>query len=357
MNDIFNKKALYQGFFWSVFWFITLCVLNLEDELNSQFWKRTTLTVFGVFIVVYINLVWLLPKFYYRKKYALYVFLSLGMLLAVVWSIHSDHLPWNQDMSTSDMQIEETGEIAFEQRPFKKESDSFRWLFRNLPLLFISLLGSSFISVSRFIQEKQNETISLQKAKLETELKFLKSQINPHFLFNSLNNVYSLTVMQSEKAPDQLLKLSNILRYMLYDSNQEKVPLKREIHYIEDYLNLVKLKDSRGMNIRFKMDIENEDLMIAPLLFIPFLENAVKHSQIEDLNNGYIEIELTTLGNELDLRIDNSIPSKTYSKDGVGGIGLANIKQRLVILYPEKHNLVLKHTDAIFSVNLSLNCS
>ena len=306
--------------------------------------------VIGASIVVFINLKWLLPGLYFQKKKLQYFLSSAVMLIFVVWGMHSDLLPWNQK---EEQKIE-----RFQEETNDPSDDiNFRWLIRNLPPLFISLLGSSLVSLSRFASEKEKAVIRLEKAKLETEIKFLKSQINPHFLFNSLHNIYGLTVIQSDLASDQILKLSDILRYMLYDSNEETVPLQREIEYLKNYIELAQLKDSRGMNVSFEIGDVNESLEVSPLLFIPFVENAFKHSQIEDLKNGYIHISLKTIGSKLIFKVDNSKPRQEYSKDKVGGIGLRNIEQRLKLLYPEKHHLNIEETETAFKVNLELNCS
>lgn len=335
-----------------------LIILNKEAGLNARFWNRTFLTLIGVSLVVFINLRWLLPDLYFRNKRALYFLISASLLLLVVWGIHSDLLPWNQQVEQGfNFHNEQLRPVERDRFSVQERNDNFRWLVRNLPPLFISLLGSSLVVVSRFAGEKEKETIRLEKAKLETEIKFLKSQINPHFLFNSLHNIYALTIIQPDQASEQLLKLSDILRYMLYDSNEEKVPLAREVVYLKNYLSLAELKDSRGMDLRFHIEGETSELMVAPLLFIPFVENAFKHSQIEDLKKGYIHISLKTQEKQLIFIVENSRPKHVYKKDQVGGIGLQNIQQRLILLYPEKHQLKIEEQEDTFKVHLTLNLS
>lgn len=335
-----------------------IVILAKEGELDAHFWYRAFLAGLGIATVVFINLKWLLPKFYFQKKRLLYVLFSAVMLSLVVWGVHSDFLPWNHKETSKVSNLRKRSNSDRREAAYNQENDSrFRWLLRNLPPLFIGLLGSSLISVSRFVREKEKETIQLEKAKLETELKFLKSQINPHFLFNSLHNIYASTIIQSEKAPEQLLKLSDILRYMLYDSNEESVSLEREITYLKNYLELAQLKDSRGLDVKFDVIEQHKGITVAPLLFIPFVENAFKHSQIEDLNNGYIHISLNTFDDGLNFKVINSKPLVEYSKDRVGGIGLKNIQQRLELLYPSKHQLHIEETETTFKINLELNCS
>ena len=202
---------------------------------------------------------------------------------------------------------------------------------------------------------KKKAAISIEKDKLDTEMKFLKSQINPHFLFNVLNNIYTLTVIKSDKAPINLMRLSEMLRYMLYDSNDGKVPLQKEIEYLENYISLAFLKDSRGLNITIDLDKSLPDLKVAPLLLIPFVENAFKHSKIEDLKNGFIDISLKTSHKYLEFSIENSIPNVVFKKDKLGGIGLPNTKQRLDLLYPNKHLLSISDKGNKYSVFLKID--
>ena len=186
-------------------------------------------------------------------------------------------------------------------------------------------------------------------------MKFLKSQINPHFLFNALNNIYTLSVLKSDDAPEHLLKLSGMLRYMLYDCNAERVLLSKEIEYLKNYIDLYKLKDSRGLNIRVDLDESRPGLVVAPLLFIPFIENAFKHSQIEDLDKGWIEIGLQTRDTGIDFKVSNSVPDRNFTKDASGGIGLSNVQRQLELLYPEKHELHISNRPTQFDVSLKID--
>jgi len=151
------------------------------------------------------------------------------------------------------------------------------------------------------------------------------------------------------------MRLSEMLRYMLYDSNDGTVPLQKEIEYLENYINLASLKDSRGLNIKVDLDKSQPGLMVAPLLFIPFVENAFKHSKIEDLKNGFIDISLKTSHKQIEFIIENSIPNVVFTKDKLGGIGLPNTKQRLDLLYPNKHLLSISDNGKVYSVYLKLD--
>ncbi|MCI4669890.1 MAG: histidine kinase [Bacteroidia bacterium] len=351
------KYIITQVLIWGLGWLFVLLILDTGNEFDASFWRRAILMVVGTSIIVFVNLKWLLPLYFKKEKIA-YFLATAAVLMFVVWGMHSDQLLWNLDKRNGLERIKEKKDpAAFEHANNRKVDGNFRWLVRNLPPLLISLLGSSLVAFSKLASEKEKELNHLEKAKLETEIKFLKSQINPHFLFNTLHNIYGLTIIQSDRAPDQLLKLSNILRYMLYESNEDKVPLKREVDYLKNYIELALLKDSRGMDVRFDLGIGYEGINVSPLLFIPFVENAFKHSKIEDLENGYVYISLKTSGNRLIFKVDNSKPQEAYKKDKIGGIGLRNIEQRLKLLYPDKHRLFITETEASFNIKLELDCA
>ena len=224
----------------------------------------------------------------------------------------------------------------------------------NLMLTLGVFLLSTAYKASLIAMNNEKEAQRLKSEGLESELRFLKSQINPHFLFNALNNVYSLSLIQSEKTPDTILKLSEMLRYILYDCNQEKVPLNKELAFIRNYVDLMKLKDDQIQNIKLTLPIVSSSDMIEPMLFVPFVENAFKHSKIEDLVNGWINIELTLSNRQLIFTIKNSVPELSYTKDSVGGIGLENVRRRLQLLYPQRHELFIDKTEQQFTAQLSI---
>ena len=202
---------------------------------------------------------------------------------------------------------------------------------------------------------REKEAVELQKEKLETEMKFLRSQINPHFLFNALNNIYSLSVLEPERTPDYLLKISGMLRYMLYECNADTVPLSKEVEYLRNYVDIGQLKDSRGLNIELQLPGEDSQLPVAPLLFVPFVENAFKHSRIEDVDKGWIRIQLEVgEDKQVHFRVENSLPDTAGAKDPASGIGLRNVRRRLELLYPERHELRVEEKEDTFCVSLKL---
>lgn len=192
----------------------------------------------------------------------------------------------------------------------------------------------------------------LEKSKISTELEQLKNQINPHFLFNMLNNANVLTKKDPEKASQVLMKLSDLLRYQLYDSAREKVLLTSDIHFLEDFLNLEKV---RRDNFDFLISKEGDlsGLQIPPLLFISFVENAVKHNN-DAAKSSYVHLYFNVKNNKLFFKCINSKPI-VKAVNNSGGLGLMNIKRRLELLFPQSHNLKIEDLKETFCITLNIN--
>lgn len=207
------------------------------------------------------------------------------------------------------------------------------------------LLGINWI----YQQWKWFKTIESKKAK--AELSLLKSQINPHFFFNTLNNLYGLTVEKSDDAPNVVLKLSDIMRYTIYMGKEDVVPLKDEIEYLKNYIELHKIRYQKEVDINFNC-LNEPDYKIAPLLFIVPLENAFKHGVERITQNAYIHINLRADNNIIHFEIENNFEARETNHKI--GIGLDNLKQRLQLLYPNKHNLRIEAKNSIYKLNLKI---
>lgn len=207
----------------------------------------------------------------------------------------------------------------------------------------------------------ENERLAkdLQRVNTETELKYLKSQINPHFLFNSLNSIYALSLKKSDLAPDLILKLSDILRYILYEGSEKKVNLSQEVKYLKSYLELEKIRHGDRMKLHINIEGDLSHYDIAPMLLIPFVENSFKHGLGKDRAEGYVNVNLKTQDNTLEFSIANSKPKNgmeiSKEKGYTGGIGLINVRKRLNLLYPNKHELSIGDQQEEFKVSLTLN--
>ncbi|ULQ55900.1 histidine kinase [Flavihumibacter rivuli] len=228
---------------------------------------------------------------------------------------------------------------------------------RNVLMAFMDLgcvAGlAAFIKFSRMqLAFKEREKI-LTRQQLETELKFLRNQTNPHFLFNTLNNIYGLARKKSDLAPEAILKLSKLLRFMLYESGNNQIRIEDEIRMLETYIDLEELRYSELLTIRFRKELDNTNEMISPLILLPFVENAFKHGVSQNRFNAFININLHLHNGKLLFEVINS-KEQTRSAALVENIGLSNVKRQLELLYKDYQLEVTDNTDS-FSITLQLN--
>ncbi|GAB3260076.1 histidine kinase [Larkinella harenae] len=203
---------------------------------------------------------------------------------------------------------------------------------------------------------KEQAFRQIEKEKFQAELQLLKSQIHPHFLFNTLNNLYALTLRRSEQSPAVVLKLSQLLSYMLYDCNASEVPLEKEIAFMKNYMGLEQLRYGSRLDISINFHGDLQQKQIAPLLLIPFLENAFKHGTSQQLEQAWIFLDLSVDKNVLTFKLVNSrdAETETVTQKNVGGIGLQNVRKRLELLYPNRYELQIQPEEETYLVNLSL---
>jgi LytS/YehU family sensor histidine kinase len=214
------------------------------------------------------------------------------------------------------------------------------------------------IKLMKHFYFKQRDNQQLLQEKLTAELQLLKSQVHPHFLFNTLNNLYSLTLTKSDQAPEIVMKLSGLLRYMLYECNTQKVPLLKELSMLNDYIELEKLRYGPRLDMSVSIRGELENKQIAPLLLLPFVENSFKHGASEMLDQAWINLDIAVKADTLKLKLVNSKPDSslplTQKNSHSAGIGLMNVKKRLALIYPGLHELKLTGEEDTFIVNLGL---
>lgn len=319
MKTVIQYSLLGWGIY-IVFW---LWLVSGYIELGPAAIRVSVIVVVQMFLF-FSNLLYFIPRFLDNKNRVSY-FMIIGVVLAIA-VVGGAFL---------DMYLNELYPFKFNKFHPQPTSGYF---FARLMISVMPLIVSSLISRSIQVRKQKEESLELKNKMLEAETKALKAQINPHFLFNSLNNIYALSQIKSDKTSDAILHLSEILRYVTYDSNQNLVDLKDEIKTIESFILLQALKDDNQSNIRIEIDSANGHYKIAPLLLIPFIENAFKHSNHEDKKKGWIEIKLNAANGKLKLICSNSI-GKTEVKDHTGGVGMENVKKRLSLLYPEQHKL------------------
>ena len=347
MNWLPGKRTWLQILFWALLWIAIPFLISGGDPLLYERHFYHSMVVFtGIVLVVVINAEILIPKLYFSDNQIAYFLAGIGLVAIVTFLDEWDAMPW-------EAYLERTAPPRRMRRPSTSSPRFIRSIMYFMPYL-AAFASSTLIELASYANKKAKEAADFRNEKLESEMKFLKSQFNPHFLFNALNNIYTLSVIKSEKTPDNLLKLSGMLRYMLYDCKEDKVTLGKEIQYLRHFIDLHLLKDSQGLNVEVNLDESRPNLKVAPMLFVPFIENAFKHSRIEDLENGWIKIDLSTSGEHIVFKVENSLPKETFTKDKIGGIGLENVRRQLELMYPDRHELDIRKKLDQFSIYLKL---
>lgn len=343
VNSTWYQKAsdlkLHHFLFWLVYFvFWTILYHNQVSIYTAITNAFITISIHGM--ASYFNIYILFDKLLRQKLYFSYiiaVFMTV-LLASLIWLLTTYSVNHNFFGNNRD---------PWEQQYF-------------IPtLLSVSYTMAITMSLKMVKQwyERERVTQNLERVNMETELKYLKTQINPHFLFNSLNSLYALTLTKSDKAPELVLKLSEILRYVLYDGTEKWVSLEKEISYLKSYLDLEQIRNGDRLSIDFNIDGNVTGKQVAPMLFLTFLENSFKHGIQRKTSAGYVKVQMKVRGHELDFNIINSKPAvkQAATKDDVGGIGLENIRKRLQLLYPEKHSLTINDHSTEYAVNLHLN--
>ncbi len=276
----------------------------------------------------------LLPRYLYCKNYKVFI---IGIILLLLLAIGMEELVLEQ--------------IFYPDTRGQKFPGFIFTLIEILPLLTI-FTGFKFAWDAN---EKNKELLELKETVKEDELKYLRSQINPHFLFNHLNNIYSFAVEESKKTPDIILRLASVLRYMLYDCKADKVPLYKEIGHLQDYITLNELTIEGRGKVAYQIPMVDDGLFIAPLILNVFVENAFKHSsnsQSEDID---IRINLILVDDVLTFECSNSFLLSSNDQGLNKGIGLDNVRKRLDIIYPNKHALSIESKERLFNVRLRID--
>jgi LytS/YehU family sensor histidine kinase len=327
IKNVLMCRALLYVIFWSVIFIQSLSYLS-SNTLNI----RSILTAFCIIgfyaIPISIEAFFLIERYFKKRKYSLY-FLFLALVIAT------------NSVIASYVLREVAGiYIIFIQHVFNTAG---------------SLVIVSILRLYKNNIEQQVEFQELQSRQVQSELSVLKSQIHPHFLFNTLNSIYSLALTQSEKTAEVVLKLSDLMRYTLHKSQEQLVPLSFEIEYLQNYLWLEQLR--LGARADIMLDVEGDtNKFIAPMLFLPFVENSFKHGVDQSTGKVFVRIKIIVNGKGLCFKIENNKPEKVLksSLDTASGIGLANVERRLSILYPGKHQLEREVKLDVYKVTLKL---
>jgi len=336
IEKVFGGDFMYHAIFWIVF-FLFLIVSNQDLSLVENLLEQIVNVLFYG-LIVYVNIFYLFPKFMNTGKISTYLTLLFASVL----------------MITPLKTMTFYGVKAIDISVATFMNNNIKNFF--LSIFFMACASSIYKIINDWSQQRR-EKVDLQRQTLKSELNFLRSQINPHFLFNTLNSLYALTLKKSDKAPEIVLRLSEMMRYMLYECNERYVPLEKEINYVQNYLELEKIRHKGKCDIEFEMIGEVGNQKIAPLLFIPFIENSFKHGLNSQIIDGYVDIIMNIKDDSISMDIKNSknqAKPKAPSKIS-GGVGLVNVKRRLNLLYTDEYELSITETPNEYAVNIDIN--
>lgn len=364
-----TREILFKVILHMLAWAVLLG-LPLYLMIRFEVKKDFLLTFYGINLIngliFYTNYLILVPRLFFQKRKYKY-YLSAIALIACFYFV--------SNFSMKILNTEERAERNTEQfnRPPDEKINpgpprggelAYRFPLRTSHIMGYtsSAIFLVFFSLGLKVLERQSKIEKIQeemeREKLNSELAFLKNQISPHFFFNTLNNIYSLVSISPEDSQNAILRLSKLMRYLLYESEQGNTMLSQEIDFMNNYIDLMKLRTSEKVSLNISLPEKFEDRRIAPLLFVPFIENAFKHG-ISNREKSFIEISMTIDGDSIYFRCSNSIHTgrEAGAIGNKGGIGLENVKKRLSLLFPAKHDLKIAKSEKQFDVILQINLS
>ena len=341
------RYRLYHLPFWigyQLFWIILFSSENLFT------WSMVT-TVLSLSVAqatgAYLNIYYFIPSFLRQQHYGRY---ALGFLLCVLLSAALTAFSYQA------MYYAASGDWNVAEGWFRGTYPQFLGI--TVMMGFTAVVFVMIVKLTKDWLKSQRHTQQLEKEKLETELKFLRSQFNPHFLFNTINSIHFLIRKDSELASDTLAKFSDLLRYQLYECNEARIPLKKEVHYLSNFVALEKLRNSERLSVTLDVSENVNGAQVAPFILMPFVENAFKHASKGKQQENFIRVSLRQSLQQLEFEVENSKeagPAVTREAVHYGGIGLVNVRRRLDLLYPQRHTLRIDEHDRTYAVHLTLD--
>jgi LytS/YehU family sensor histidine kinase len=328
LGRIFTSRVAYHLYFWIFFFGLMFLSSGAEEESLTVRIVNSLEYIAFLVVPVYIHF-FILDRFFYKKKYAIYVLSLVATLIGWGYIVHR----------------------FFYQRHMEKSS-----LAGAIVMVFFMLLISTSIKVLADSVKQRFLMQQIEAKQVQTELRLLKTQINPHFLFNTLNNLFGMARKQDPQTADGISGLSHLMRYMIYESNVDLISLEKEIQQINRLIELQKLRFAKDDDIQidFSIDGEAEKVQIPPMLLIPFVENAFKHG-ISLSAPSFVRIHLNADEDMLEFSVNNSKHFRSDNKEDFGlGIGLQNVSRRLELLYPGNHELAISDGEKVFEVRLVL---
>ncbi|AWW29673.1 sensor histidine kinase [Echinicola strongylocentroti] len=328
-NSFISRPAFYalHVLFWLCYGAILYAALSGWIYSSEQLWGAVVSDVLTSSSIAYLNYYLLLPRLYRKGKYTAYILASIGIVVVIVL-----------------LRVSLLG--------MTHRSVAYTYFIRSVPAIGFYLITTVIWFFANMISAQRKE-IELRNSQLASELKFLKLQLSPHFLFNTLNNIYSMAYFQDHNTAPAIMKLSEMMRHMLYEDQGKFVSLKKEILFMENFIELWRLKLDEKPVIVFKHEGVKDRHRIAHLIFLVFLENAFKHGNTVD---GKIDIRLTIDSEDkLHFFISNDVIKARKTAEEESGVGLSNVKKRLNLIYPRKHTLMLDQDASSFIVKLTID--
>lgn len=349
-----NKlKILIHLAFWAMVIILPWFMMSGNLEQPGFFEGRYYLRLLNSGILFYLTYFYLVPELY-LKNHKQKFFLTLALTIAVIFGATELLSQW---LFPDDLLIQRidliTKKLVDEGIKFHSPTPIMRYVNSVFASVLIAALAMG-LRVTSAYAEKEKQNRELEKEKLASDLQLLKSQISPHFFFNTLNNIYALTEPGCPEAGNAILKLSKMMRYVLYESAQGNATLEQEIAFMNHYIDLMRLRLSEKVSIKVDFRPLAGDIPIPPMIFISFIENAFKHG-ISYREPSFVETGLVTNPQELIFTCRNSNFGRNEAQKGVhSGIGLENINKRLALLYPGRHQLTISETPEVFDIRLTI---
>ena len=311
-------------------------VIHLRPNQEFIFWRATILSLPLLMLPTYFIVLVAIPRYLKPNRIAIFVL----VIMVVAMFIFAGRLKWME-------LIEYLNHSTYISMPPTK-------VLKNVIRDYAVVALAVCIYIIGDWRRKQKLNEQLVKAKAETEIKLLKGQLHPHFLFNTLNNIYSLALKKSALTADSILKLTELLDYLVYWTNKDKVELSREVQLIENYLELEKLRYGDKLKLNVNLAISDKSVLVTPLILLPFVENCFKHGGAKRGEPFWIKMKLNVYDNKLVFTVENSKKTVAKTINENNGIGLKNIQERLQLVYPHAHQFVINNNKEFFGVRLEL---
>ncbi len=341
-----NKNIIIQLVFWVLVFLLINRIIGLRGGDAVRTFMDSTVIVFSFAGISYLNIGVLVPQLLNQKKYLLYAIVILGLLIIIPTlfvKLDLIHIPQNRHITHRRIH---------------------RSIFHHPKFVLVFFINSLFIFVSTIIRlsldfaKKERQRIQSEKERLLIETQYMRSQMNPHFFLNALNNLQYINKLFPKQSEKYINTLAEMMRYVTYDCKKEKVPIKKEVEYIKNYIYFQKIKDD-DIKVIFNTNIEDKETLTEPMLMMPFVENAFKYGIFEEAEKNPIIIDIKQDKKAIYFTCKNNINHtvQTNTDPSYSGLGIKNVKDRLNANYPHKHSLEIKHNTEYFAVNLKLNLS